>query len=81
MRAAAAAWGGGSENYEEPSYSARLKDRSGEKKEKKYLSPWLVDPAQGGEVTPTYGENEINILPINLGYSIIEEEPSDEGSV
>lgn len=81
IRAAAAAWGGGGDNYEEPSYSARLRKDSAPKKEKKYLSPWLVDPAQGGEVTPAYGENEIHVLPINLGYSIIEEESSDEGSV
>jgi hypothetical protein len=81
MRAAAAAWGGGSQDYEEPSYSQRLREKDGRGKEKKYLSPWLVDPAQGGEVTPAYGEGEINVLPINLGYSIIDEEPSTEGGV
>ena len=80
IRAAAAAWGGGSEDYEEPSYSARLRGER-EKKEKTYLSPWLVDPEKGGEVTPTYGENEISVLPINLGYSIIEEESSGEDLV
>jgi hypothetical protein len=33
----------------------------------------MVDPQHGGEVTPSYGENEVASLPINLGYSIIEE--------
>jgi hypothetical protein len=74
IRATAAAWGGGGDDYEEPSYSGRLKERrEGTKKEKKYLSPWLVDPASGGEVTPAFGENEIAVLPINLGYSIMED--------
>lgn len=73
IRAMGAAWGGGDENYEEPSYSKRLREQSGDKiAEKKYLSPWLVDPAHGGEVTPAFGEEQVAVLPINLGYSIIE---------
>lgn len=48
-------------------------DRS-ENKEKQYKKPWMTDPKQGGEVTPSYGEEEIAQLPINLGYSIIEKQ-------
>lgn len=76
-RAAASAWGGSSDDdYQEPSYSERKRRESGEvvgkKSEKRYMPPWLIDPAHGGEVTPTYGEEEIQVLPINLGYSIME---------
>jgi hypothetical protein len=80
MRAATAAWGGGADDdYQEPSYSDRLKERKGEnkKEDKHYMPPWLVDPAHGGEVTPAYGENELAVLPINLGYSIMEESEDD----
>jgi hypothetical protein len=75
MKAMAAAWGGGNNDMEEPSYSQRLRERSGDtgKTQKSYLKPWMVDPQHGGEVTPSYGENEVASLPINLGYSIIEE--------
>jgi hypothetical protein len=34
---------------------------------------WSIDPSKGGEATPLYSENEVASLPINLGYSIIEE--------
>jgi hypothetical protein len=76
MRAAAAAMGGGGDSdYEEPSYSERLRSRKGEvsnKPSKSYLDPWMIDPSQGGEVTPAYGKDQVAVLPINLGYSIIE---------
>lgn len=76
MKAMAAAWGGGGGDDPEPSYSARLREEKGEKKEKKksYLPSWAIDPKQGGEVTPAYGEKEVSSLPINLGYSIIDNE-------
>lgn len=57
----------------EPS-SFLYSDTVEEKKEKTYAKPWMVDPKNGGEVTPAYGEGEINMLPINLGYSIIDSE-------
>ena len=41
-------------------------------KDGRYLKPWQVDPAVGGQVTPIYGQEEAFSLPINLGYSIIE---------
>lgn len=49
-------------------------DQKKNNKEKDYLKPWMVDPKQGGEVTPAYGGDEIQMLPINLGYSILEGE-------
>jgi hypothetical protein len=76
MKAASAAWGGSSGDHEEPSYSRRLRDNANgndsKRPNKKYTPPWLVDPARGGEVTPVFGNNEAKSLPINLGYSIID---------
>jgi hypothetical protein len=77
VKTVAAAMGSAGDDEPEPSYSQRLKDRnSGEKNKpsKKYLKPWMVDPSVGGEVTPSFGENEVTSLPINLGYSIISDE-------
>ena len=51
-----------------------LNSDSEQEKEKKHAKPWMIDPKQGGEVTPTYGQDEIAMLPINLGYSIIEKQ-------
>lgn len=74
IRAMAAAWGGGGEQEPEPSYSARLKEeKNPQPKKKSYLPSWAIDPKQGGETTPAYGEKEVSSLPINLGYSIINE--------
>jgi hypothetical protein len=39
--------------------------------EKTYQKPWRVDPTKGVEITPAFVEEEINKLPISLGYSII----------
>jgi hypothetical protein len=75
IKAMASAWGGSGDNSEEPSYSQRLREKSGDtSSERTYLKPWMVDPSHGGEVTPAYGENEVSSLPINLGYSIISQE-------
>ena len=49
-------------------------DQKKTSKEKEYIQPWMADPNKGGEVTPAYGNEEIQMLPINLGYSILEEE-------
>jgi len=76
FKAAAAAMGGSPEvNEPEPSYSARLKEeREGPSAKKKSYRPVAaVDPRVGGEVTPIFSEKEAASLPINLGYSIIEE--------
>ena len=40
--------------------------------DKQYTPMYAVDHERGGEVEPVYGENQIQQLPINLGYSIIE---------
>lgn len=40
--------------------------------DKQYLPMYAVDHERGGEVEPVYGEDQIQQLPINLGYSIIE---------
>lgn len=42
--------------------------------DREYAPLATIDPKHGGEVTPAFGENEVNKLPINLGYSIIEGE-------
>lgn len=76
MRSAAAAWGGsGEDQAPEPSYSERLREERGEVKKspKKHRPAWAIDPSVGGEATPVYGEEEVKSLPINLGYSIINE--------
>jgi hypothetical protein len=70
----AAGMGGGASDAEEPSYSQRLKDKNNPPKKKKYLPSWAIDPRQGGETTPAFGEDEISSLPIKLGYSIIDKE-------
>ena len=49
-------------------------DQISKTKNEEYLKPWMVDPNKGGEVTPAYGGDEISMLPINLGYSILEGE-------
>ena len=74
MKAASAAWGGGGDHEEEPSYSKRLRGEKSKKPEKRYTPTWLIDPSKGGEATPVFGQNEAQALPINLGYTIMGEE-------
>ncbi len=40
--------------------------------EKQYVPMFAMNHERGGEVEPVYGEHQIEQLPINLGYSIIE---------
>ena len=40
--------------------------------DKQYVPMYAMDQERGGEVEPVYGEDQIQQLPINLGYSIIE---------
>lgn len=47
-------------------------DGQSSRKEKDYVPLSAVDHRRGGEVEPVYGEEQIEQLPINLGYSIIE---------
>lgn len=63
----------GAEFDDEEPYQFLYSDSRPEK-EKSHAKPWMVDPNKGGEVTPAYGEDEISMLPINLGYSIIDKQ-------
>jgi hypothetical protein len=36
------------------------------------IKPWDASSSKNGEVEPVYGEEQVNRLPINLGYSIME---------
>lgn len=64
----------GAEIEEEEPFPFLYSDSEQQKAEKTYQKAWMADPKHGGEVTPSYGEEEINQLPINLGYSIIEKQ-------
>ena len=73
MRTLAAAMGGGSDDD-----SSMIKyiysDSEEQKREKQYTPGYLADPRSGGEIEPIYGEEQIQQLPINVGYSIINSE-------
>lgn len=73
MRTLAAAMGGSSEDD-----SSMIKyvysDDDSPRQEKQYTPAYMVDPKAGGEVEPIYGEQQIQQLPINVGYSIINSE-------
>jgi hypothetical protein len=74
MRTMASAFGGDTGEIE--SAIQHVYSDSDEKKteNREYIPLALADPRVGGEVTPAFGENEVQKLPINLGYSIIESE-------
>lgn len=74
MKAMAAAWGGGSDDVESAIQYVYSDSESNKGNDRSYVPPALIDPKVGGEVTPAFGEEEIYKLPINLGYSIIEDE-------
>jgi hypothetical protein len=69
----AASVGAEIDDNEEP-YPFLYSDSEKKVKEKKYNSPLINDPRGGGEITPVYGKDEVGMLPINLGYSIIEKQ-------
>lgn len=47
-------------------------DFDNSRSDKQYVPMYAMDQERGGEVEPVYGEDQIQQLPINLGYSIIE---------
>jgi hypothetical protein len=74
MRTIASAFGGDTGEIE--SAIQHVYSDSDEKKleSREYIPIALADPKIGGQVTPAFGEDELQKLPINLGYSIIEGE-------
>lgn len=56
----------GAEIDDEPSPSRR------HSADPEYIQPWEANAGKSGEVEPVYGEEQVNRLPINLGYSIME---------
>jgi hypothetical protein len=49
-----------------------LKDDFGQEREQKKLLPaYAMDPTRGGEAAPLVSEEDVLMLPINLGYSKI----------
>lgn len=60
-----------SEPYE---YLYSDSETSKTRSEKRGVSPYAIDPKEGGEATPAYGKEEIEMLPINVGYSIIDKQ-------
>lgn len=73
MRTLAAAMGGGSED-DSSMIQYVYSDSDSPQSERKYTPSYMVDPKRGGEVEPIYGEEQIQQLPINVGYSIINSE-------
>lgn len=73
MRTLAAAMGGGSDDSTSMIRYVYSDDDS-EKPEKQYVPSYLSDPRSGGEIEPIYGEQQVQQLPINVGYSIINSE-------
>jgi hypothetical protein len=61
-------------NDDDNPYKFLYSDSESNKPDKKYQNPLMVDPKKGGEITPVYGKDEVGMLPINLGYSIIEKQ-------
>ena len=75
MKTVAAAVGAEITENDEPYqflYSDSEKKQKSE--QKSYQPAYAVDPSRGGEVTPLFGKEEAEMLPINLGYSIIDKQ-------
>jgi len=53
-------------------YSDSESNSESSKADKNYVPMYAMDQQRGGEVEPVFGEHQIQQLPINLGYSIIE---------
>lgn len=73
MRTVAAAAGADVSDMESP-INYVYNDQDDSDSISNYSPIGAIDPQRGGEVTPIFGEDQIDKLPINLGYSIINSE-------